>query len=286
MRQMNVLSWFFAFRRMVLCGILTGYPLGYESALAQAIAWDQLTKGLAIGIWTPETACREVPPLLVAEIDPLYYRFSIHYYRNESTAVPPDIHEWQTRTGHDLVFNAGLFRENFAYLGLLYAQGKALGGKRHTTWMGLFVANPLTPGKHSAGILDLALDTFDEEHPPYREVAQSLMLLDRMGKVRVRQTGKQSQQTIIAEQEDGHILVLKTTEATSLYAIGQCLRDAFPNVRQAMAMDGGSSSDLSISPSLRREIANTEGGHPWISLVNAGATGHVPLPTVIGISPR
>jgi uncharacterized protein YigE (DUF2233 family) len=248
--------------------------------------WDRLAEGLAVAVWNPPSACQDVPPLLVVEIDSDYYRFSVHYYRQESIPEPPDIHEWQARTGHDLVFNAGLFRENFAYLGLLYGNGHSLGSKRHGYWMGLFVAEPTGSGGRPAGILDLTADSFDEQRPPYREAAQSLMLLDRIGKIRVRQTGKLAQQTVVAEQDNGHILVLKTTAVTSLYAIGQCLREAYPNIRQAMAMDGGSSSDLSISPALLQAAEQTSGPHPWKSRLNTGPTSHIGLPAVIGISPR
>jgi uncharacterized protein YigE (DUF2233 family) len=253
---------------------------------AQSIEWDRPADGLAIGVWDPSPLCPEVPALVVSDIDPLLYRISVHYFRNESLPEPPDIHEWQRRTGHDLVFNAGLFRENFAYLGLLYAQGKSVGGKRHASWMGLFVAEPIETGPSRAAILDLSMDPFDEQRPPYGEAAQSLMLLDRTGKVRVKQSGKQSQQTIVGVLQNGHIVIMKTTEVASLYAIGRCLHEAYPQIRQAMAMDGGSSSDLSISPAIQKAAAQLEGSHPWVTLLNTGPTGHVGLPAVIGISPR
>ena len=275
----------FARALVILAGLFSIGSISH-SASAPSIAWDRPADGLAIGIWDPSPLCRDVPPLVISEIDPQRYRISVHYFRNETLLEPPDIHEWQRRTGHDLVFNAGLFRENFSYLGLLYAQGKSLGGKRHASWMGLFVAEPTQAGASRAGILDLSTDPFDEERPPYSEAAQSLMLLDRTGKVRVKQSGKQSQQTIVAELQNGHVLIMKTTEVASLYAIGQCLHEAYPEVRQAMAMDGGSSSDLSISPTLQRAVEKTEGAHPWMALLNAGPTGHIGLPAVIGVSPR
>jgi uncharacterized protein YigE (DUF2233 family) len=253
---------------------------------AQSIEWDRPADGLAIGVWNPASLCPEVPAMVVSDIDPLRYRISVHYFRNEPLQEPPDIHEWQRRTGHDLVFNAGLFRENFTYLGLLYGQGKSMGGKRHASWMGLFVAEPVEPGLSRATILDLSVDAFDEQRPSYGEAAQSLMLLDRTGKVRVRQSGKQSQQTLVGELQNGHIVIMKTTEVASLYAIGLCLHEAYPQIRQAMAMDGGSSSDLSISPAIQKSAAKMEGRHPWMTLLNTGPTGHVGLPAVIGISPR
>jgi uncharacterized protein YigE (DUF2233 family) len=278
-------------RSHTLCVLILVGVCSFESgrsglASAQSIVWDRPAEGLAIGLWNPPPVCHDVPQLVVAEIDPVRYRFSVHYFRNEPLEAPPDILEWQRRTGHDLIFNAGLFRENFSYLGLLYGRGKSLGGKRHASWMGLFVAEPSLAGGPMAGILDLSVDGFDEQQPPYDEAAQSLMLLDRTGRVRVKQTGKQSQQTIVAEQQDGHVLLMKTTDVVSLHSIGQCLHEAYPGIRQAMAMDGGSSSDLSMSPALRQAIEKTAGVHPWMVLVNANTTAHIGLPAVIGISPR
>jgi hypothetical protein len=253
---------------------------------AQMLTRDQLGDGLSISVWNPRTQCPDVAPLVAVEIDPDRYRFSVHYYQQDGYSDPLDIRQWQERTGHDLVFNAGLFRENYAYLGLLYGNGRSLGSKRHATWLGLFVAEP--PGDHSrrAQVLDLTFDTFDEEHIPYREVAQSLMLLDRTGKIRVRQTGKRAHQTLVAEQSNGHLLVLKTTEIVSLHALGECLRDAFPSLRHVMAMDGGSSSDVAVSPSLRQATSKMAGLHTWIPLLEDSITTHVGLPAVIGISPR
>jgi hypothetical protein len=263
----------------IMCG-------GPATAAAQPFTGDQLGDGLSISVWNPHTQCPDVAPLIAVEIDPDRYRFTVHYYQQDGLSDPLDIRQWQERTGHDLVFNAGLFRENYAYLGLLYGNGRALGGKRHATWLGLFVAEPVEDRSRRARVLDLTFDTFDEQQPPYREVAQSLMLLDRTGKVRVRQTGKRAHQTLIAEHGNGHLLVLKTTETVSLHALGECLRNAFPSLRQVMAMDGGSSSDVAVSPSLRQTTAAKAGFHTWIPLLENSVTTHIGLPAVIGISPR
>jgi uncharacterized protein YigE (DUF2233 family) len=257
-----------------------------SATMAQALTEDQLGEGLSISVWGPHTQCPGVAPLVAIEIDPDRYRFSVHYYQEDGYSDPLDVRQWQERTGHDLVFNAGLFRENYAYLGLLYGNGRSLGSKRHPTWLGLFVAEPGADRSRRARVLDLTFDSFDEAQPSYREVAQSLMLLDRAGKIRVRQTGKRAHQTLVAEKSDGHLLVLKTTEAVSLYAIGECLRDAFPSLRQVMAMDGGSSSDVAVSSSLRHTTSKMAGLHAWLPLLDGSSITHIGLPAVIGISPR
>ncbi|BCA55378.1 conserved exported protein of unknown function [Nitrospira sp. KM1] len=252
---------------------------------AGPIVWDRIADGLAVSLWTPES-CPAVPPMVAIEIDPDRYRFSVHQYQNERLDVPPDIHEWQARTGHDLVFNAGLFRENFSYLGLLYANGRSLGGKPHTTWMGLFTAEPTNPDAARARIFDLTVDSFDERRVPYREAAQSLMLLDEGGTVRVKRTGKQAQQTIVAEQRNGKIMLLKTTQPAALYEIGQCLREGMFTIRRAMAMDGGSSSDVALAAPLHRIGKTTAGGEHWMPFLDDQRAGHIGLPAVIGITPR
>ena len=268
-----------------LLGIFVVFS-GPATTTAQTLTGDQLGDGLSISLWNPHKQCPDVAPLIAIEIDPNRYRFAVHYYQQDGFSDPLDIRQWQEQTGHDLVFNAGLFRENYAYLGLLYGKGRSLGSKRHTTWLGLFVAEPAEDRLRRARVLDLNFDTFDEQHVPYREVAQSLMLLDRTGKIRVRQTGKRAHQTLVAEQNDGHLLVLKTTEVVSLHTLGECLRDAFPSLRQVMAMDGGSSSDVAVSPSLRQDSSEIAGLHTWLSLLEGSITTHVGLPAVIGISPR
>ncbi|MBH0187740.1 MAG: hypothetical protein HP494_08275 [Nitrospira sp.] len=271
-------------------GRLFGYVLALCAlpclALAENIQWEQLADGVAVSVWNPDEPCPAVPSLLAIEIDPDRARFVIHHYAHEKLVHPPTIEEWQKRTGHDVIFNAGLFRENFAYLGLLYKDGRSLGSRRHTTWQGLFVAEPLAPGLKKARVLDLAVEAFDEQHPPYQEAAQALMLLDRNKTIRVRETGKRAYQTIIAETDQGRILIFKSRDVTSLYDIGRCLRDTLPVVRRAMAMDGGSSSDLLVSESLWQSNLQNEHRIFWKALFGGSTSAHIPLPTVIGVSRR
>jgi uncharacterized protein YigE (DUF2233 family) len=224
--------------------------------------------------------------MLATDLDPERTRFVVHYYAQEGLSQPLTIEEWQKRTNHDVLFNAGLFRENFSYLGLLYKDGHSLGSRRHPSWQGLLVAEPSLPGLKKARVLDLAAESFDEEQPSYREAAQSLMLLDHTGKIRVRLTGKQAYQTIVAEAHNGHILVLKSLNPVTLYDVAQCLRDALPVVRRAMAMDGGSSSDVLVAESLWPNDEQAGDRISWKRRFAGNVATHIPLPAVIGVSLR
>lgn len=269
-----------------ICWVVLVLLLSPHVSRAESILWEQLANGLAVSVWLPGKSCPAVPALLAIDIDPDRTRFAVHHYAQERLPHPPTIEEWHKRSGHAVLFNAGLFRENFAYLGLLYKDGQSLGSRRHATWQGLFVAEPAVAGLKNARVLDLTVEGFDERRPPYREVAQALMLLDHRRNIRVRQTGKRAYQTIVAETDKGHILIFKSRDLMTLYDIGQCLRDTVPSVRQAMAMDGGSSSDVLVSESLWREDRYTEDLVSWKTLFGGGNVAHIPLPTVIGVSPR
>jgi uncharacterized protein YigE (DUF2233 family) len=256
-------------------------------APAQNVEWEPLDDGLAVAVWEPAAQCHDdVPAFYLVRIDPEQFRFETYYYRDERLTVPPTIREWQERTKSRLLFNAGLFREDYSYMGLLFKGARSLGGKRHSQWQGLFVAEPVHKDLPKARVLDLAADPFPESNPPYREAAQSLMLLDGSGKPRVRQTDKRAHQTIVAEDAQGQILVLKTTDEVGLRALAECLRDRFPAIRRAMAMDGGSSSDLLVEAGLLQGLKRAAGARSRQSLVDGSGTAHIPLPAVIGIFPR
>ncbi len=249
---------------------------------AETANWDRLADGLEVTVWTPGEACAQVPPLYMMKIDPERFRFAVYHYRAEGLESPLTLGDWHQRTKALALFNAGLFMDDFSYLGLLYKDGKSLGGKRHGLWQGLFIAEPLAPSLKKARVLDLKHDAFDDDKPAYQEAAQSLMLLDRRGTPRVRQSGKAAQQTVVAETREGRLLVIMSKGEVPLWELAICLRDGLREISHAMAMDGGTSSDVLIGS----ELSGARTGAMWQPLVDGKGLSHVPLPTVIGVFPR
>lgn len=276
--------------RFLFCGYLIALGLlgvpGEGSAATSEVPWERLTTGMQVALWSPIDACPQVPTLLMLHIDPERFRFSVYQFRDEGLRAPLSIHEWQQRTDAYVLFNAGLFREDYSYLGVLLKEGRSLGGKKHHSWQGLFAAEPTDGTLRKARVLDLAFDGFAEEAPLYREAAQSLMLFDRTGKLRVRDSGKRAFQTVVAEDGEGAILVIKTVDIVSLHHLADCLHRQLPSIQQAMAMDGGASSDIIASPDLLHATQESTTQATWRSLLAGNIGVHIPLPTVIGISPR
>ncbi len=254
---------------------------------AEDRAWDRLADGLSVAIWEPGTDCAvEVPPLLMVRVNPDQYRFETYHFRDEGLPAPLTIHAWRQRTQATILFNAGLFTEDYSYLGLLMKDGRSLGSRLHPGWKGLFVAEPTEPGRRNARVVDLAKEPFSPEAPAYREAAQSLMLLDESGKPRVKHSGKRAHQTVVGEDEAGNIVVIKTAGEVPMWELAVCLRDGMPSLRHAMAMDGGSSSDLLFAEGLLSARADAEPAPTWKALVDGSAPVHIPLPAVIGVRPR
>ena len=67
-----------------------------------------------------------------------------------------------------------------------------------------------------------------------------------------------------------------------------CLRTGLPTIHQAMAMDGGASSDLLVEGTLpgEAEHGTALSVQSFQALVDGGGMRHIPLPAVIGVSPR
>ena len=258
-----------------------------EPARTEDLRWDRLADGLFVTSWTPGTRCQQdVASLSFVKVDPDRFRFSVYFYRDDKLDQPPAIEEWLRRTRAAVIVNAGLFLPDFSYLGILMKGGRRLGGRRHSLWRGLFVAEPTASGERKARVLDLSVDYFSEEHPAFGEAAQSLMLFDRSGQPRVRRSDKRAQQTVVAEDRDGKILIIKTSEETALWDLAQCLQQERPELSHAMAMDGGSSSDVVVNPTMAMEWAGARVPPLWYGLVDAGNRPHIPLPAVIGVFPR
>jgi uncharacterized protein YigE (DUF2233 family) len=270
---------------VVIC-LTGGLWVARGAAPKSSLAWERLSLGLDVAVWEPGASCeRGVPSAVVLRVDPERFRFAIYHYREEGLADPLTIQQWQERTRAAVLFNAGLFREDYSYIGLLLKDGRSLGGKRHPQWHGLFAAEPVVPGLKKARVVDLMREEFPDEKPVYREAAQSLMLLDRAGQPRVRRSGKRAHQMVVGEDGTGQILLIKPADVVALWDLAACLREHLPELVHAMAMDGGSSSELLVGAALLQRMSNGR-AVTWASVVNGSGSGHIPLPSVIGVLSR
>ena len=173
---------------------------------ASAQQWRTLRPGMEFSFLDAAESSRSGGSRLAClRLDPSLVRFQV-------LAVAPGEEghtagQWRDRTGALAVVNAGQFAADRSYLGLLVSGGKVQGHLAQQQ-EALFAAEPEVKGLAPARVIDLRYTAFRLEDSPYREVAQSLMLLDRFRQIRVRKSPKVANRTVVAEDTAGRILLM------------------------------------------------------------------------------
>ncbi len=207
-------------------------------------AWQTLTPGMEMCFLEAGAAARVGSErVAVLRIDSNQFRFQVLVAQDgddEKTAG-----EWREATGALAVFNAGQYAEDHSYLGLLVQDGKVIGrlaGRQDA----MFLAEPTDPSLSAARIIDLRYSAFDLKANPYRQAAQSLMLVDRFGHIRVRRSPKIAHRTALGMDGNGRVLVMVTEGAMTLWEYAEFLAGAGLGLREVMLMDGGGESQLDL----------------------------------------
>lgn len=245
---------------------------------SRSLHWRDLKPGLEFATLRGEPFCRRgSSAIAVVRADTRRIALRVRHFSRERAPQPPSIVEWQRLTGADVVFNAGQYYPDMRYMGLLVSDGVVVSSRPHASYKAALVSGPVAGGR-AARVLDLEREPLDLVRPKWREVAQSYMLFDERGGVRVRRSDRIANRTVVAEDADGRLLVIVSEGGYTLADFAELLRRSPLRLTHAMSMDGGLEAELVVdTPVLRyasfgdwrRGAANT----------SPGAT--VPLPAVI-----
>lgn len=246
--------------RVSLGVILAILTVGMVDSAAESPAsvgeaeWVAVAPGVEFALVRAGRYCRSgSPELAVVRLDPTRIRIE-PFHESE---FPPDersgIQSWQARLGAVVVANAGLYTEDRVHLGTFRREGKDIGGGAHRNWNGLLVFAgpemfPVSGGgdQADARILDLSVEADRKIADFYPNAVQSMMLLDRTGNIRVRRTERIAPRTVVAELQTGHLVIVVTEGSYTLWEMGALLRESNWGVVEAMALDGGSESNLAV----------------------------------------
>lgn len=248
----------------------------------RGLRWRTLEPGLDFATLRGEPYCRRgSAAIAVLRVDPRRFRLNVRHYSLESTE-PLDVLEWRRRTEALAVVNAGQYYPDLSYMGLLVSGGRVVSSRRHPDYQAAFVAEPRR-GRDAARVLDLADERNELREGEWGEVAQSFMLFDRKGALRVRKTDRVANRTILGEDPHGRVLVIVTEGGYKLWELAELLREGPLDVSHAMCMDGGAESKLAV----RSDAFAYASFGPWDGSDAAEPAGAgVPLPSVITVSKR
>ena len=248
--------------------------------------WRALGHGVEFTTLSGEPFCRRGSShVAVLRLDPARVDLRVLHYTHQPEREPLPLLEWQKRSGALAVFNAGQYYPGYAYMGLLVSDGAMVSRRPHPDFQAALVAAPAGGGR-AARVLDLRGDTLDATAPAWREVAQSFMLFDRTGGVRVRRSDQVANRTVVAEDRRGRIVIAVTEGGYPLHELAGLLRDGPLQLSHAMSMDGGYEAEMCVSAGNFRYVSfgRWEGaaGDRAPGPDAATATGPaVPLPAVI-----
>ena len=234
--------------------------------------WKELANGVAFARVEATRYCRLGSPGVAAvRLDPAHCRIE-PYHEREFTGSAT-ILEWKERLKAPVVLNAGLYDTNRRHLGMLRRDGRDLGGNRHVTWKGVLALHPREAGLPPAALLDLALPEDAALEEKYATVVQSMMLFDRNGDIRVRQSDRIARRSAVALDKQGRVLLVVTEGAYTLWDIGVLLRESGWDLVEALALDGGNEASLIVDLNgvRYRSFDNDESGADAATLVTLPA---------------
>ena len=252
-----------------------------DPAPAALDAWRQLRPGMEFMFLPAERTVRFGGERLAClRVDP--ERFAFRVLMDTAGGESRPAQEWLRRGKALAVFNAGQYTPGGTYLGLLVRDGRPV-GRLVSRLEALFVAEPRDASLPGARVIDLRYTAFDPKANPYQQAAQSLMLLDRFGHIRVRRSPRVAHRTLVAQDLQGRILVLVSEGGHTLWELASLLKDSGLGLREVMCMDGGPESQLVVEVD---DFHYSQVGRPSFSqeLVLPWPTSD--LPTVLGIFPR
>lgn len=254
-------------------------------ALAQGagpVRWRSLRPGLDFATLRGEPYCRGGSPSIgVLRVDPARHRIRVRHYTLETPGEgPPSILEWHRRLGSLAVFNAGQYYPGYRYMGLLVSGGEVVSRRPHPEFQAALVARA-GGSRAGARVIDLSREPVDPRRREWDEVAQSFMLFDRGGDVRVRRTDRAANRTLVGEDGHGRLLVITTEGAYTLYDVAMLLRRARLGLTHAMSMDGGLEAEMCVEVGAFRWASF--GGWPRHGEPEAPGA-RTPLPAVIEVT--
>jgi hypothetical protein len=249
-----------------------------------AATWSERRPGFEVGELPVLVDGEIVDRLLLARIDPVRWRFSVH----ASPAGDHDLDSWMRELGAALVMNGSYFGLKGQPDTPLLSDGVAYGPREYQSSHGAFVASP-----EGADVVDLKGRDWSSAFAGKDSAMVSYpLLLDETGASRATPSKWLAGRTFVGRDHTGRILVGTTTDAfLSLERFANILRAAPLDLAVALNLDGGPVACQAIDLGVYKrktcgpEELQVEGDKVWLLQPLIPGRGWA-LPVVLAVSPR
>ena len=272
-------------------GIGFTFDYEYDRIETEPTEWEEMYDGLYFSQHDIFKGGELVDRVSAVKIDPEKNGIKVVTgYKSPGDYSLFTIDEWQQITGYPVCFNSAQYSADPYAMpcALVLDNGKPVGPKYNKRATGMFVSEPVVDSLPKADLLDFNFDSFDPENPRYLNGVQHWpILLDRNGKIRVKETDWQANRTVIAKDGKGFLIAM-TTEGGffTLYNFGRFLKESSLGINTAMNLDGGYEAQMRIKTPGFDYVTygqfETYGPHKDVSIPNARCR----IPTVICAYPR
>jgi hypothetical protein len=230
------------------------------------------------GLWRAQTLARYGPRLGTKEIvlvraSPDRFRLAPYHESELETwkNSPGTIKAWAKRLPEaPFLINGGQYYPNRNYMGTLRRQGKDIGGPEHKSYKGFWVQDPLpetgsplasdapslasdrpatdrpAPVSPAAALVDRETLSPGELGPEgYGTVIQSYMVLDRLGRIRVKTTELLASRAVLGFDRDGWAVCVAVKGAITMSDLA--LLSSKLGLVSALGLDGGLETQLAFN---------------------------------------
>jgi hypothetical protein len=261
--------------RTELEAVLERYARGLRGgARTLAGAWEGIGRGMALSESRALYGVRfGSPELLVVKADPEIWEFA-PYFSGEGGDDPQasarSVREWaRLIPGAALVVNGGQYYADGTSMGRLARDGADVEPRRHPKWKGFLSSGPAGAKTRPFAVADEELPRSGEEPGAWRNVLQSYMALDRLGRVRVSSSSMLASRTAVGEDVQGRICIVYAPGALSLYDMALLLADL--EIFPAVSLDGGFESQMALRRGggwsfFQGEYSHNAFGNVWVKL--------------------
>jgi hypothetical protein len=270
----------------------------YYNIYHNPIKWEYASEGLDFSRTEIYRNKELIDVVATLKINPEINKIRVFNGYTKTGTESRYIESWQEKTRALAMINAAQYMSDphLYPCALVICDGEQKGPKHNEYSRGMLVAEPkdLEGKLKKADILDFDYDSFDYKTTSYTQGVQHWpILLDREGRIKVKETNWQANRTVVAKTKEDEILFM-TTEGGyfTLYNFGRFLKESNEkadkgfNVHTAMNMDGGYEAEMVVKTPDISYITygefETQGNKKDMTILDIKLT----IPGVIGVFPR